>query len=162
MIARLPGEKRNFMGDNLEIVCLFQAAEIERLIDNLDDFRLKYQPFYLDIKKWRKRIWIDTHLKFRLRNWRWKLIKTNPCLPTIKNLRNSLKDKLYLYFYLGLTWRPEEESFRPGRKSSIKISQSPQADRGTCEGQHFAQKRHKRHEKWNHGLEKQIRSSWEI
>lgn len=43
MIARLPGEKRNFMGDNLEIVCLFQAAEIERLIDNLDDFRLKYK-----------------------------------------------------------------------------------------------------------------------
>jgi len=26
MIARLPGEKRNFMGDNLEIICLFQAA----------------------------------------------------------------------------------------------------------------------------------------
>lgn len=28
MIARLPGENKKFMGDNLEIVCLFQAAEI--------------------------------------------------------------------------------------------------------------------------------------
>jgi hypothetical protein len=28
MIAKLPGGKTKFMGDNLEIVCLFQAAEI--------------------------------------------------------------------------------------------------------------------------------------
>jgi hypothetical protein len=31
MIARLPGERQHFMGDNLEIVCLLQSAEIERL-----------------------------------------------------------------------------------------------------------------------------------
>lgn len=31
MIAKVPGDKKNFMGDYLEIVCLFQAAEIERL-----------------------------------------------------------------------------------------------------------------------------------
>ena len=42
MIAKLPGVKDRFMGDNLEIICLFQAAEIERLIDNLDDYRLRY------------------------------------------------------------------------------------------------------------------------
>lgn len=43
MIAKLPGDKRLFMGDNLEMVCLFQAAEIERLIDNLDEYKLKYK-----------------------------------------------------------------------------------------------------------------------
>lgn len=42
MIARLPGAKSRFMGDNIEMVCLFQAAEIERLIDSLDDYRLRY------------------------------------------------------------------------------------------------------------------------
>mgnify|MGYP000959730189 FL=1 len=26
MIAKVPGDKKNFMGDYLEIVCLFQAA----------------------------------------------------------------------------------------------------------------------------------------
>jgi hypothetical protein len=31
MIAKLPGDKKKFMGDHLEIVCLLQAAEIERL-----------------------------------------------------------------------------------------------------------------------------------
>jgi hypothetical protein len=41
MIARLPGETKNFMGDNIELVCLFQAAEIERLIDSLDEYKLK-------------------------------------------------------------------------------------------------------------------------
>lgn len=41
MIAKLPGGKSRFMGENLEIICLFQAAEIERLIDNLDDYRLR-------------------------------------------------------------------------------------------------------------------------
>jgi hypothetical protein len=28
MIQRLPGEEKIFMGENLEIVCFFQAAEI--------------------------------------------------------------------------------------------------------------------------------------
>lgn len=35
-IARLPGESKTFMGNNLELVCLFQAAEIERICDNLE------------------------------------------------------------------------------------------------------------------------------
>jgi hypothetical protein len=34
MIAQLPGEKQ-FLGAELEIVCLLQAAEIERLSDFL-------------------------------------------------------------------------------------------------------------------------------
>jgi hypothetical protein len=42
LIAKLPGDRRVYMGDNLEVVCLFQAAEIERLIENLDEYRLKY------------------------------------------------------------------------------------------------------------------------
>ena len=41
MIAKLPGDKKLFMGDHLEMVCLFQAAEIERLIENLDVYKLK-------------------------------------------------------------------------------------------------------------------------
>ena len=43
MIAKLPGDKKVFMGDSLELVCLFQAAEIERLIENLEEFKLKYR-----------------------------------------------------------------------------------------------------------------------
>jgi hypothetical protein len=31
MIAKLPGDKKIFMGEQLDLVCLFQAAEIERL-----------------------------------------------------------------------------------------------------------------------------------
>jgi hypothetical protein len=41
MIAKLPGDKKQFMGDSLELVCLFQAAEIERLIANLEEFQLR-------------------------------------------------------------------------------------------------------------------------
>jgi hypothetical protein len=36
LIAKLPGDRKMFMGDHLEMVCLFQAAEIERLIETLD------------------------------------------------------------------------------------------------------------------------------
>ena len=43
LIARLPGDKKPFMGDNIELVCLFQAAEIERLIEYLDEYKLKYR-----------------------------------------------------------------------------------------------------------------------
>jgi len=31
MIAQLPGDMQNFMGGHIEIICLMQAAEIERL-----------------------------------------------------------------------------------------------------------------------------------
>lgn len=40
MIATFSGEKK-FMGDNLEIVVLFQAAEIERLTKSLEEYRVK-------------------------------------------------------------------------------------------------------------------------
>jgi len=50
MIARLPGENKTFMGEHLEIVCLLQAAEIERLIDNLDDYKLRYSSIYIQIQ----------------------------------------------------------------------------------------------------------------
>ena len=42
IIAKLPGDKRVFMGNKLEILCLLQAAEIERLALHLDDYRAKY------------------------------------------------------------------------------------------------------------------------
>lgn len=42
MIARLPGDKKNFMGNKLELICLLQAAEIERLTLTLEDYRVKY------------------------------------------------------------------------------------------------------------------------
>lgn len=35
MIAKLPGDKK-FMGPHLELVCLLQAAEIERLCQYLE------------------------------------------------------------------------------------------------------------------------------
>jgi hypothetical protein len=41
MIARLPGEQK-FMGPHLEMVCLLQAAEIERLCQFLEEFKMKY------------------------------------------------------------------------------------------------------------------------
>lgn len=47
MIAKLPGQ-RNFMGSHLELICLLQAAEIERLSICLEEHRLKYFPFDLD------------------------------------------------------------------------------------------------------------------
>ena len=49
MIAKLPGSKAQFMGDKLEILCLFQAAEIERLIDSLDEYRLRYKSTKMKI-----------------------------------------------------------------------------------------------------------------
>jgi hypothetical protein len=43
MIARLPDHSQNFMGGHLEVVCLMQAAEIERLTEFLSEFKLKYK-----------------------------------------------------------------------------------------------------------------------
>ena len=40
MIAKLPGEQK-FMGPHLEMVCLLQAAEIERLCQFLEEYRMK-------------------------------------------------------------------------------------------------------------------------
>ena len=65
MIARLPGENKTNMGEHLEIVCLFQAAEIERLIDNLEDYKLRFFTIYLGSRKSRKKNLIGTVIKFR-------------------------------------------------------------------------------------------------
>ena len=43
LIAKLPGDKKIFMGEHLELVVLFQGAEIERLIESLNDYKLKYK-----------------------------------------------------------------------------------------------------------------------
>lgn len=42
MIAKLPGDRKNFMGAHLELVCLLQAAEIERLCEFLEEYKLRY------------------------------------------------------------------------------------------------------------------------
>lgn len=68
MIAKLPGDRKMFMGDNLEIVVLFQAAEIERLIENLDEYKLKYVRSYLGTRKSKGGNSIGTHTKYKLRN----------------------------------------------------------------------------------------------
>jgi hypothetical protein len=41
MIAKLPGENK-FMGESLELIVLFQGAEIERLTESLEDYKIKY------------------------------------------------------------------------------------------------------------------------
>lgn len=43
LIAKLPGDNKIFMGEHLELVLLFQGAEIERLIESLNDYKLKYK-----------------------------------------------------------------------------------------------------------------------
>jgi hypothetical protein len=43
MIARLPEHAHTFMGANLEVVCLMQCAEIERLNVYLSEFQLRYR-----------------------------------------------------------------------------------------------------------------------
>lgn len=65
MIAKLPGDKKMFMGDNLEIVVLFQAAEIERLIENLDEYKLKYPPPNPDTSRSSAENSIGTPTKFK-------------------------------------------------------------------------------------------------
>jgi hypothetical protein len=40
MIAKLPGEKKP-MAPHLELVCLLQAAEIERLSQCLEEFQMR-------------------------------------------------------------------------------------------------------------------------
>jgi hypothetical protein len=53
------------MGQHLELVCLLQAAEIERLIDSLDEYKLRFFVLYIDINKLKRRNWTDTAMKFR-------------------------------------------------------------------------------------------------
>jgi hypothetical protein len=43
MIAKMPGDKKIFMGSHLELICLLQTAEIERLSEFLYNYRLKYE-----------------------------------------------------------------------------------------------------------------------
>ena len=43
LIARLPGDRKSFMGEHLDVICLFQAAEIERLTEYLSSYKLKFK-----------------------------------------------------------------------------------------------------------------------
>lgn len=53
LIARVPGDTRIFMGDHLELVCLFQAAEIERLHDSLREYAVRFKEL--------ERVELDRH-----------------------------------------------------------------------------------------------------
>ena len=102
MIAKLPGVKNRFMGDNLEMICLFQAAEIERLIDNLDDYRLRYLlGLNLDIKKLRRKILIDTLSKSKSSSWPPEQTRVKASRLIYKNLRTSSRNRLYLFTHSG-------------------------------------------------------------
>ena len=48
MIAKLPGDKKVFMGNKLQLVCLLQAAEIERLALQLEEYKVKQRVNDLD------------------------------------------------------------------------------------------------------------------
>lgn len=50
MIARLPNDRRPFMGNRLELVCLLQAAEIERLAAALEEYRLRLVSPHADTR----------------------------------------------------------------------------------------------------------------
>ena len=65
MIARIPGENKTFMGEHVEIVCLLQAAEIERLIDSLEDYKLRCLAYYTDSRSFKREIWTGIVTKFR-------------------------------------------------------------------------------------------------
>ena len=43
LIARIPGDTKIFMGDHIELVLLFQSAEIERLHESLAEYKLKFK-----------------------------------------------------------------------------------------------------------------------
>lgn len=53
MIAKLPGNKVN-MGQHLELVCLLQAAEIERLCEYLEEYKLKYKLDDIGFARWKE------------------------------------------------------------------------------------------------------------
>lgn len=43
LIARMPGDRKIFMGEHVDMVCLLQAVEIERLMEYLNDYKLKFK-----------------------------------------------------------------------------------------------------------------------
>jgi hypothetical protein len=64
MIAKLPGETK-FMGPHLEIICLLQAAEIERLCLFLEEYKVKYKYHYSEYDRARGCNWTATPTKYR-------------------------------------------------------------------------------------------------
>jgi len=67
MIAKLPGGKK-FMGDNLEIVCLLQAAELERLNDFLESYKIKYPMVHVGSEIWKGISWTGIPMRSRSRS----------------------------------------------------------------------------------------------
>lgn len=56
------------MGDHLEVICLFQAAEIERLTDFLEIYKFKYGSLNEDSKISRESNSIVTPMRSRSKN----------------------------------------------------------------------------------------------
>jgi hypothetical protein len=94
MIARLPGQRAP-MGENLELVCLLQAAEIERLCEYLEEYKLKCVCPDAGSAKWRGGNSTAIPMKFRLRNSR-SASQIKPILePKISNSGNSCASSRY-------------------------------------------------------------------
>lgn len=72
MIAKLPGGG-TFMGSHLEVICLLQAAEIERLTDFLDIYKFRYRQNYSDSRTYREMNSTGIHTRFKSKNFLRKL-----------------------------------------------------------------------------------------
>jgi hypothetical protein len=73
MIAKMPGDKKIFMGNHLELICLLQAAEIERLCEFLDDYKLRCLCSYSGLGRSRGATSIGILMRYKsrslLRSW---------------------------------------------------------------------------------------------
>lgn len=102
MIAKLPGQ-RNFMGSHLELICLLQAAEIERLSICLEEHRLKYFLFDLDSESNKEWVSIVTPMRCRsrssLKSYRWTIVWET----RIPNWKTSFVGKVYVDFEVEIT-----------------------------------------------------------
>jgi hypothetical protein len=56
------------MGQHLELVCLLQAAEIERLCEYLEEYKLKYPLADAGSARWKDVNWTGTPMRSRSRN----------------------------------------------------------------------------------------------
>jgi hypothetical protein len=89
MIAKLPGDRKIFMGDHLDMVCLLQAAEIERLCEFLDDYKLKYALAHAGSARSSAATSTATLTRSRSRNSRRSSPKRSPAGRRTPNSRSS-------------------------------------------------------------------------
>lgn len=95
IIAKLPGDKKVFMGNKLEILCLLQAAEIERLALNLDDYRAKYPFRHSDCGRSRRATSTATPTRSRSRSWLPARRARSSCAPRTRSSSSSSTASTY-------------------------------------------------------------------